>query len=86
MSPALPLKLLVIYCLKVRCLFPLIQKRPTNIKIKDLLIMHDLFVRCALFTESFLPLLQCSGRMKQQKDKKEPTDYIINFDFNLLSA
>ena len=50
-SPALPLKLLVIYCLKVRYLVPLIQKRLTKIKIKDLLIKYDLFVRCALFTE-----------------------------------
>ena len=36
-SPTLPLKLLDIYCLKVKYLVPLIQKRPTKIKIKDLL-------------------------------------------------
>ena len=51
MSPALPLKLLVIYCLKVRYLVPLIQKRPTKIKMTDLFIKYDLFVRCALSTE-----------------------------------
>ena len=51
-SSALPLKLLVIYCLKVRYLVPLTQERPTKIKIKDLLIKYDLFVRCALFTET----------------------------------
>ena len=46
LSSALPLKLLVIYCLKVRYLVPLIQKRRTKIKIKNLLINYDMFVRC----------------------------------------
>ena len=50
-SPALPSELLVIYCPKVRYLVSLIQKRPTKMKIKDLLIKYDFFVRCALFTE-----------------------------------
>ena len=50
-SAVLPLKLLAIYSLKVRHLVLLIQKRPTKIKIKDLLIMYNLFVRCTLFTE-----------------------------------
>ena len=55
-SPALQLKLLVIYCM--RYVVPLIKKRPSKIKMKDLLIKYDLFVRCTLFTEiynSFLP-------------------------------
>ena len=50
-SPALLLKLLVIYYLKLRYLVPLIKERPTKIKIKDLFIKYDLFVTCALFTE-----------------------------------
>ena len=44
-SSALLLKLSIIYCLKVKYLVPLIWKRPTKIKIKDLLIKYDLFVR-----------------------------------------
>ena len=51
--PTLPLMLLVIYCLKVRYLVPLIYKKPTKTKIKDLSIKYDLFVTCTLpvFTE-----------------------------------
>ena len=40
-SPTLPLKLMVIYCLKVRYMVPLIQKRPTKIRIKDLITKYD---------------------------------------------
>ena len=55
MSPVLPLKLLVIYCLKVRYLVRLMWKRPSKIKTKNLFIKYDLFVTCALFTEILLP-------------------------------